>query len=107
MAHAVGPRDIRLRLARSKPLKRLLALVGTQLRRTAKFHATGLRTLPALTCTSADKITLKLGNAAAVPVTKPAPATTGRLYVGAWRKLLAWRRNSRPLKALKRLWNFS
>ena len=40
----------------------------------------------------------------AVPVTKPAPATTGRLYVGAWRKLLAWRR---PLKALKRLCNFS
>ena len=32
----------------------------------------------------------------AVPGTKPAPATTGRLYVGAWRKLLAWRRNSRP-----------
>jgi hypothetical protein len=38
----------------------------------------------------------------AVPVTKPAPATTGPLYVGAWRKLLAWRRNSRSLKALKR-----
>ena len=29
MAHAVGPGDIRLRLARSKPLERLLALVGT------------------------------------------------------------------------------
>ena len=63
MAYTVGPRNIRLRLARRKPLERLLALVGTQLRGAAKFHATGLRTLPALTCTSTDKLTLELGNA--------------------------------------------
>ena len=56
MADAVGPRDICLRLARSKPPTRFFLLVGCQGRRTAKTHATGLRTLPTLTCTSADQL---------------------------------------------------
>jgi hypothetical protein len=62
VAYTVGPRDIRLRLARSKPLDRLLALVGTQLRRTTKFHSTGLRSLPAITRAGTDQLALKLGN---------------------------------------------
>jgi hypothetical protein len=52
MRDVVAPRNIRLRLARSKALKRFLTLVGS--RRAAKFHATGLRSLPALACASLD-----------------------------------------------------
>jgi hypothetical protein len=51
MRDVVAPRNIRLHLARSKALKRFLMLIGIQFRRTAKPHATGLSTLPALIST--------------------------------------------------------
>jgi hypothetical protein len=39
MADVVGPSNIRLRFARSKPLERFRTLVGCQGRRAAKSHA--------------------------------------------------------------------
>jgi hypothetical protein len=48
VAHAVGSRDICLRLARSKPLERFRPLISCQLRRPSETHPTGLRTLPSL-----------------------------------------------------------
>jgi hypothetical protein len=41
-----------------------LALVGCQFDRAAEFHATGLRTLPAIFCAGADKLALEFSKAA-------------------------------------------
>src|SRR3989442_14600475 len=61
VAHIVAPGYLDQRfLARSKPLDSLLALVRCQGRRSAEFDSTGLRTLSALACTSADQLALKL-----------------------------------------------
>jgi hypothetical protein len=64
MTDVVGPSNIRLRFARSKPQECFRTLVGRQGRRTAKTHPAGLCALPALTCTRADQLTLELSNAA-------------------------------------------
>src|SRR5215831_14908754 len=64
LAHTVGARQIGLHSAVSEPLEGLLALVGCQLDRAAEFHATGLRTLPAIVCAGADKLALELSKAA-------------------------------------------
>ena len=45
---SIGPRHVGHRLARSKALKRLLALVGSHLAGTTELDATGLRTGSAL-----------------------------------------------------------
>ena len=65
VAHAVGSRDICLRLARSKPLERFRPLIGCQLRRPSEPHPTGLRTLPSLPCTSKDQRALEPARAPA------------------------------------------
>jgi hypothetical protein len=59
--HVVGTRNVRLRLARSKALKRFLAL---KLRGMPEFDSTGPRTPSALACTSADQLAFKLCQAA-------------------------------------------
>ena len=53
--NSIGTRDIRLRLAISKPLECFLALVGSELRRTAETDSAGLGTTSALACASTDE----------------------------------------------------
>jgi len=57
--NVVAARYIRLRLARSEPLERFLALMGRELRWTAETHATSLCARPALACARANKLALK------------------------------------------------
>ncbi len=56
----MGTRDVRLRLAISKPLERFLALVGSELRRTAKLIPRGFALASALARTSTDQFALEL-----------------------------------------------
>jgi hypothetical protein len=60
----IAPRQIGLRLAFLESLERFLTLVCGQSRRSAEFHATGFRTLPAITGTGHDQFALELGKSA-------------------------------------------
>jgi hypothetical protein len=64
--HPIGASDLGLRLAFTKPLNGLTALVWVELRWSAKLNPTGLRTLAALTRPGPYQLTLELGQAAQV-----------------------------------------
>jgi hypothetical protein len=61
-AHAVGAREISLRLTISKSLDSFLLLMGVKSVRSAETHTTGLCTGSALTGARIDQLTLELGN---------------------------------------------
>jgi hypothetical protein len=58
--HSKGTRYVCLHLVFGEPLEGFLALVGTQLRRTAKTDSTGLCSASPLTCTGTNQLTLEL-----------------------------------------------
>src|SRR5262249_24169520 len=64
LRHVEGSREISLHRTLREALDDFMTLMGCQSLRTSEFHATGLRALSAVICTSADQLSLEFREAA-------------------------------------------